>query len=238
MLIVLLRALILYILVIFSVRLMGKRQLGELQPSELVITILVSNIATLPLEDINIPLMVGITPILALVCFEVIVSWLTLKHIGLRKIISGHPKIIISNGKIDPKVMRDLRFSIDDLMTALRGNGVFRLEEVQFAIVETTGSISVMKKPGSESVSRDDLNLDTKDSDPPHVVISDGKISERAMNSISMKFSDLEKILKKEKLRPDDILIMTADCLGNYCIAEKKETSPHIGREEFYNDKS
>ena len=105
--IIFLRALILYILVIFAVRLMGKRQLGELQPSELVITILVSNIATLPLEDINIPILLGITPILALVCFEVIVSWTSLKFPKFRKIISGRPKIIISDGKIDSDVLRD-----------------------------------------------------------------------------------------------------------------------------------
>lgn len=120
--IILIRSLILYILVIFAVRLMGKRQLGELQPSELVITILVSNIATLPLEDTDIPIIVGVTPILSLVCYEVIVSWLILGMPFLRKIISGSPKIIISNGKINRRVLRELRFSVDDLMTAMRGS--------------------------------------------------------------------------------------------------------------------
>ena len=144
--VILTRSLILYVLVIFAVRLMGKRQLGELQPSELVITILVSNIATLPLEDVNIPVIVGITPILSLVCFEVVVSWLNLKSPCIRKITSGSPKIVIKDGKIDPDTMRDLRFSVDDLMMALREKEVFDLDEIQFAIVETTGNISVMKK--------------------------------------------------------------------------------------------
>ena len=99
MCVVLIRSVILYILVIFAVRLMGKRQLGELQPSELVITILVSNIATLPIEDVNIPVIVGVTPILSLVCFEVITSWITLRFPKLRKFISGSPKIVIQNGK-------------------------------------------------------------------------------------------------------------------------------------------
>lgn len=230
--IVLLRSLILYILVIFAVRLMGKRQLGELQPSELVITILVSNIATLPLEDVNIPLMVGITPILSLVCFEVIVSWLTLKFTGLRRIISGHPKIIISNGKIDRSIMRDLRFSVDDLMTALRGNGIFNIEEVQYAIVETTGSVSVMKKAEYDTPVRSDLKLRAENSDPPQVVISDGKIAEKAMHSACISSKRINGILKKEKLKAEDIYIMTADSSGNYYIAEKSGKAPRIGREE------
>ena len=146
MCVVLIRSLILYLLVIFAVRLMGKRQLGELQPSELVITILVSNIATLPLEDVDIPLIVGVTPILALVCFEVVISWLNLISPKLRKVISGSPKVIISNGRIDRETMRELRFSVDDLTMALRSQGMFDLSEVQFAVVETTGSVSVMKK--------------------------------------------------------------------------------------------
>lgn len=220
--IVLIRSLILYILVIFAVRLMGKRQLGELQPSELVITILVSNIATLPLEDVNIPLMVGITPILALVCFEVIVSWLTLKKPALRKIISGRPKIIISGGVIDRKVMCDLRFSVDDLMTALRGNGIFRLEEVQYAIVETTGSISVMKKPDSEPPSRSDMKIKAKNTDPPQVVISDGKLMEKAMESAGFEESRLRGILHSRNLAVKDIFIMTADSSGCCYVAEKK----------------
>ena len=118
--ILLIRALIVYIIVIFSVRLMGKRQLGELQPSELVITILVSNIATLSLEDTEIPLLRGILPILALVCFEVVMSWCSLKSVRLRRMISGSPKIIIRNGEIDQEMLHALRFSVDDLMSTLR----------------------------------------------------------------------------------------------------------------------
>ncbi|MBE6862564.1 MAG: DUF421 domain-containing protein [Ruminococcus sp.] len=212
--IVLLRALILYILVIFSVRLMGKRQLGELQPSELVITILVSNIATLPLEDVNIPLMVGVTPILALVCFEVLMSWLSLKHMSVRKLVSGRPKIIISNGKIDRRVMSDLRFSVDDLMTSLRGKDVFRLEEVQYAIVETTGSVSVMKKPETESISRKDAKLKSDNIDPPQVIISDGRLLERAMRAVGMSMGALNKVLKEHSLSVEDVFIMMADSKG------------------------
>ncbi len=142
----LIRAVILYILVIFSVRLMGKRQLGELQPSELVITILVSNIATLPLEDTDIPLIIGITPILALVCFEVLMSWVILRFPAMRKIISGKPKIVVRGGKPDDHALRELRLSMDDLKAALRSKDVFDFADVKYAIIETNGSISVLKE--------------------------------------------------------------------------------------------
>lgn len=132
-----LRGVVLYPLVIFAVRLMGKRQIGELQPAELVVTILISNIATLPLEDHNLPLLMGVVPVLVLVSFEVIVSWLSLQFRGFRKLISGSPKIIVKDGVIDQQMMKTLRFSLDDLMTALRSSGVFDMNEVQMAVVET-----------------------------------------------------------------------------------------------------
>ena len=135
MTIVLLRTLVLYLLVIGAVRLMGKRQLGELQPSELVITILISNIATLSLEDEEIPLLHGILPILVLVCFEVLISQVSLKSERIRRWISGSPKVLIRGGVIDQQMMRELRFSVDDLMTSLRTNGVFDIADVQYAIV-------------------------------------------------------------------------------------------------------
>lgn len=219
--IVIIRSVILYILVIFSVRLMGKRQIGELQPSELVITILVSNIATLPLEDTDIPVMVGVTPILSLICFEVIVSYIGLHMPYFRKITSGSPKIIISNGKINRNVMRELRFSVDDLMTALRGKDIFDISEVQFAIVETTGSVSIMKKPEKDTPTREDLNIPAENSDPPQVVVSDGEIMHVTLQSLGFNEQFVKNISKKSGVKVPDIFIMTADGYGNCFIVQK-----------------
>ena len=227
--IVLIRSLILYILVIFSVRLMGKRQLGELQPSELVITILISNIATLPLEDADIPLLLGVTPILALVCFEVIISWINLVFPKFRKMISGSPKIIIRNGKTDPQTLRELRFSVDDLMMSLREKEVFDIEDVQFAIVETTGNISVMKKQSADTPDRKDLGIKMKNSDPPQVVVSDGKIIPQAVKVMGIEGS-VEKILASINLKINDVFIMTADTQGNFFVVDKDGNSPHIAK--------
>ena len=138
MLVSFLRTLILYIVVIFGMRIMGKRQLGQLQPSELVITILISNIATLPIENSDVPLILGIIPILTLMCFEVILSVLTLKSIRFRRLIWGNTKILIQDGKIKQQELADLRYSVYDLMEQLRTNGIFDLREVEFALTETT----------------------------------------------------------------------------------------------------
>ena len=172
--VVLIRSLILYIVVIFGVRLMGKRQLGELQPSELVITILISNIATLPLEDTSIPLILGILPILTLVCFEALMSWVTLKSLRMRRIISGRPKIVVRDGQIEQATMQDLRLSVDDLMTALRQQQVFDISQVQFAVMETTGTISVYLKAECQPLTPADITLKKTAQNPPVAVIQDG----------------------------------------------------------------
>lgn len=221
MTVIVIRAVLLYILVIFAVRLMGKRQLGELQPSELVITILVSNIATLPVEDTDIPLIVGITPILTLVSFEVIVSWVSLKCPRLRKLISGSPKIVISGGKLDTKVLKELRFSADDLMTALRGQDIFDLSEVQFAIVETTGSISVMKKPSADTPQRKDLGITPQDSDPPQVIAEEGRLILASAEKLGLDENKVNELLRCRNIKLEDVFIMTGNSSGSFLVALK-----------------
>lgn len=219
--IVFIRALILYIIVIFSVRLMGKRQIGELQPSELVITILVSNIATLPLEDLNIPLVMGILPILSLVCFEVIMSWLSLKSKRLRHAVTGTPKVIIRDGVLDQKVMEDLRFSVDDLMTALRGNSVFDIADVQFAIVETNGSVSVYEKYAQRNVKNTDLDLTGTSMDPPVIIVSDGKLITQGLNETGLKKQWVYDLIERKHMELSDIFLLTADKNGTYNLIKR-----------------
>jgi uncharacterized membrane protein YcaP (DUF421 family) len=228
MCVILIRSVILYVLVIFAVRLMGKRQLGELQPSELVITILVSNIATLPIEDVNIPIIVGVTPILSLVCFEVMVSWINLRLPKLRRLISGSPKIIIRNGCIERDIMRELRFSVDDLLMALRSKDIFDIGEVQYAIVETTGSVSVMKKQPLDTPTRKDMKIAAECSEPPVLIIADGKFIPQAMESVKLSKAAVEMLLSANKMVVNDVFIMTADSSGSCFIADKQGTPPMI----------
>lgn len=228
--IILIRSLILYVLVIFSVRLMGKRQLGELQPSELVITILISNIATLPLEDVDIPVIIGAVPILSLVCFEVIMSWLILKFPKLRKIVSGSPKIIIRNGELDVHTMRELRLSVDDLLTAVRGRDIFDLNEIQYAIVETTGSFSIMKKQSADTPTRNDLSLKCECADPPILIISDGRLLENAVKCLGFTAETICRTIKNANGKINDILLMTCDASGNCCIVWKNSRKIFKGK--------
>ena len=222
--IVMIRTAILYLVIIFALRIMGKRQLGELQPSELVTTILISNIATLPIEDTEIPMTVGIVPILTLMCFEVFTSVLVLKSKKARQIITGNPVIIIRDGKIQQKELERLRLNVDDIMTQLRTQDVFDIEEVSFAIVETTGTLSVYKKFSARGVTAEMLNIsgDSADDTPPMIVISDGNVIEKSLSICNLRTEWLSETLEKNNMRPQDIFLMSCDRRANYKIVLKE----------------
>ncbi len=222
MLIVLIRAIILYVLIIFSIRLMGKRQIGELQPSELVITILVSNIATLPIEDLNLPMLMGIIPILALVSLDVIMSAVSLKSRFIRKIVSGTPKIIIKDGILDQNMLRDLRFSIDDLMEALREYSIFDINEVQFAVVETTGSVNIYQKYQNQPCTAGMLELEGKTKNPHQLIIDDGELVENSLELLKLGEGWLMGILSDNGVCIKDVFIMTADETGAFNLIKRE----------------
>ena len=224
MLIVFIRAILLYLLVIFALRLMGKRQLGELQPSELVITILISNIASLPIEDPSIPMVTGVIPILVLAAFELYLSCLSLKSGAVRKLVSGSPVVVIADGVIDQKALHALRFSIDDLMESLRAQGVFDVREVHYAIVETTGSVSILQKYGSRSVTPEMLRLKGTDTPPPLVVISDGKLLPDALEKYHLSRKWLQAVLKQEQQSLKTVFLMTADPQKHYYLVPKSHS--------------
>lgn len=221
MLIVFIRAIILYVVVVFSIRLMGKRQLGELQPSELVITILISNIATLPIEDINIPMLTGIIPIITLVSLDVLMSAVSLKSRRIRQLISGSPKIIISDGVVDQNQMKILRYTVDDLMESLRSQGVFDISEVQFAVVETTGKISVYQNPNCMPVTAEQMEIQVVEENPPQTIIDDGDIIFHSLDFIGMSKDKLMTILNAHQLEAHDVFLMTSDGKTKTVIIKK-----------------
>ena len=224
MIIYLIRAIILYTLIIFAIRLMGKRQIGELQPGELAITILISNIAVLPIENIDVPLILGAVPILTLVCFELLLSILSMKSSKLRTILSGKPIFVIENGKINQKAINSLRFTIDDLTEGLRSCEVFDISQVAYAIVETNGTMSVVKKFQSQNVTPKMLKLENQQTTIPMVIISDGKVVEDNLKEIGLTRKWLFDKLKKENLSADNIFIMTADNNEKTFIALKENS--------------
>lgn len=223
--ILLIRTIIVYILVVFSLRVMGKRQLGELQPSELVVTILISNLATLSIEDTNVPLLGSILPIFMLVICEVAVSIITLKSNGIRKFISGNPRIVIRDGIIDQSELRTLRWSIDDLMEQLRTNNIFDVNEVSFAIVETSGNLSAYLKYADRPVTAQVMNIPTpgEGDSPTQIIISDGVMVPDSLNFCNLRQEWLDKVLGEKNLTPHDVFLMTCNRQADYKIILKEK---------------
>ena len=222
MLTVLIRSVVLYLCIMLFMRLMGKRQLGELQPAELVISVLISNIVSLPVEDPNVPLLMGIIPVAMLVGLELIVSVLSLRFRSIRTLMGGNPVVIIHNGVIDQGALKNLRFSIDDLMESLRSQGVFDLSQIQYAIVETNGTVSILPYEKDSPATPTQLKLTLAPREVPVVVISDGMVLEDGLRGASMSRKQLNKILEKEQVSVRDVFLFSADKSHRYTLIQKE----------------
>ena len=221
MLITIARTAILYFFMIFIIRIMGKRQIGQLQPGELVITIMISEIATLPMEDNSIPLLQAIIPATVLALLEITVSFASLKIIRLREILQGHAVVVIRNGQPDVNQLRRLRYSMDDLLESLRQKDVFDISDVQYAIAETDGSLSVLLMPEKRAASVGDVGAKPDNKTLPRTLISDGRLIKTQVQKSNMSEEKIERLLKKKKLGRKDVLLLTADDNGNINIIKK-----------------
>ncbi len=213
MLIIFFRTLILYFSIVISLRIMGKRQLGELQPSELVVAIMISDLASVPMQDIDIPLMSGIVPVLTLIMAEVLLSYISLKFKWARKVITGTPSVVIYNGKIIEQELRKLRFNLDDLISELRFNGSPDIRDVEVAIVETSGKLSIIEKEsngGNGSV--------------PYMVISDGSINEEELKRCGHSLMFIKKELEKQGIKSiKKVFIASISDDGELFVQEKEK---------------
>lgn len=222
MLTTIIRTVILYLAAVFSVRLMGKRQIGELQPTELVVTILLSEIAAIPIQDNDIPLINSIVPLMLLVGFEILSSVIGIKSVRFRKINDGNPFIIIKDGVIDQKKLKALRLTVDDLLSALRQKDVFDISDVEYAVMETNGSVSLLLKPEKRGVTAQDMNITVKDSGFLCPVIIDGRIIGKHLSNCGFSRKKLDSALKKAKLSQNEVLLMTVDKNGKAEIIKKE----------------
>lgn len=215
---------VLFIFIVAAVRLMGKRQIGQLQPAELVVTILLSEMAATPMQDNDIPMFNTLIAISVLVGFEIIMSSLSLKSIKLRNLLQGHSIILIKNGVLDQKQLKRLRFTIDDLLEALRQKDVFDISDVEYAVAETDGTLSVMLKSGKQPVTADDMGIKKPPSALPVAIVMDGEIIHS--NIIDAQFSEkeTEKALKDVKTDTEDIFILTLDKSGNKVLIRKEKS--------------
>ena len=217
------RCTVIYFFVITSVRLMGKRQIGELQPSELVITILISDVASMSLQNMEMPLLSTVTSLLVLVMYEVLISILSIKSRTVRKVLQGNSVMIIKDGKLIEKRMKLIRYSIDDLVEALRLKDVFDISQVQYAYIETNGAISIELKPQYKTITVEDMKLATGSGSIPCLVICDGTVVDREFDVCNMTEEKLNKILRKSNIEVEDVLMMTVDSAGKTYIKLKEE---------------
>lgn len=215
------RTVILYFVIIFAIRLMGKRQIGDLQPSELVITILISEIAAIPIQDLDIPLIYGILATLTLVILEMLTSLLAMKSLNLRKLLYGRSAIIIEDGVIDQKMMRKLRVTVPDLMEVLRNQEVFDMDQVAYAILETNGQMSVLLKPEYQTATANDIAGIHEQDAAPCLIVSDGKPLVNAMKSCNITKTEVKCKLNERGIDLKDVFLMTYDKSGKVTVVKK-----------------
>lgn len=223
MLVMFLRALILYALVVTGIRIMGKRQVGELQPFELVVTIMIAELASVPMENTGTPLLNGIVPILALLLAEVFISYITLKSERARTIVCGSPSIVIQNGKIVQRELARLRYNVNDLLEQLREKNIVNVSDVEFAILETNGQLSVIPKPQKRPVTAEDLNLSTRYEGLPYTLIMDGHIQHKNLAKAGVDINWLLQQLEIRGLKPKDVFFAYLDSQRNLQIEEKEK---------------
>lgn len=221
MFISLIRTVILYVFIIVALRLMGKRQISDMQPSELVVTMVISDIASLPMQNTSQPLLSGVIPVMVLAALEIATSVIMLKSRGFRKMICGSPVVVIEDGRLLQDQMKRLRMTTDELCAQLRGQNVFNIDDVSYCIVETNGTLSVLEKPQKTAPAAEDFGIEVQDKKPDSIIISDGEVLRSSPQLTKVSKSELRKILKKNNIRLADVFLMTASG-QDYTIIKKE----------------
>ncbi len=217
-----LRTVLIYLLLILVLRLMGKRQIGELQPSELVTTLLLSEIASAPITDDNIPVVYGIVPVIAVLCIEVIFSYLATKCVFFKRLFMGKESVLINKGRIDVGELKKCRISVEELMGQLRVCGVSSPDEVRYCLLEENGKVSVILNKADSPPHRCDMNINVPDEGLSRIIISDGKLDRGALKALGHSENWLDEKLKKRKIADmRQVLLLTCDDCDNIYIALK-----------------
>ena len=223
MLITFFRSIILYIIVLIVMRLMGKREIGQLQPFELAISIMIADLASIPMTEIGIPIFNGIIPILGLLVMHLIISVINLKSLKAREIICGKPSILIYRGKIDEKVLKKERFTINELEERLRGNNVVNLGDIEYAILETSGQVTVIQKPEKRNTIPEDFNITPEYEGIPYDLVVDGKVMNKNLKLIGKNYNWLKKQVEKFGIKAEEALVVTIDGKGQIFCQEREK---------------
>lgn len=220
------RVSIIYLLVLIVMRLMGKREISQMQPFELVIAIMIADLASVPMADTGIPIFNGIIPILTLLAFQLIISAINLKSIKLRAIICGKPRILIYRGKIDEQALKKEKITINELQERLRQTNIFNIGDVEYAILETSGQVSVIQKPEKRNTIPEDFNILPDYEGIPYDLVIDGQIMHENLRAIGRDENWLKKQVEKFNIKPENALIVTFDGKGQiFCQKKGGKTS-------------
>ena len=219
----LLRTIILYLLIIVGIRLMGKRQVGELEPSELVLSLIIADLASVPMQDYGIPLLTGVVPILTLLCLTMILSVLTMKWVGFRALICGRPSVVIRDGVLDQREMARNRLTVDELLEELRCQGYTDLQTVKYAILETNGKLSVLPRAQDRPPTARQLKVTVQEGGLPRVVISDGHVLEHNLKALGHDRPWLDSQLSRRGCKDaGEVFLMLVNEQDSIYLAQRK----------------
>ena len=216
------RTIVLYLLLLVVIRLMGKRQVGQMEPSEFVVTMLVANLASIPMQDGGIPLFSGVVPIVTVLGAELVLSALALKNIRLRKLLCGKPVILIENGNILQKNLRKTRITLDELTGHLREKDVLDLQSVQYAILETNGNLSVFPYPKEMPASAKDAGVQVRKQSLPVTVVSDGRLMKENLQAAKKDTGWVQQVLKDRQATLQDTWLLTVDSQDKILFLRKE----------------
>lgn len=219
---ILFRTLIIYISLILIMRLMGKRQIGELEVTDLVTTLLISEIASLPITNHEIPVLGAIVPMITLLVLEVLSSWVLVRFPRLRGLVSATPTVIIRHGKLDQKALCELRLSVEELMSEIRQQGLTELDQVECAILEKNGKLTILPKRQFAQPTAEQLNIDAAQDELMHIVYCNGVYSKMGLRLIGKDRSWLDRELSRRKLKPDALFCVTANESGKLFWIKKE----------------
>lgn len=212
------RSLIIYVVVFLLIRFMGKRQIGEMQPFELVITLIIADLATIPMAETALPLIHGIIPIITLALLHFILTFVSMKSINLRKIINGKPVIVINPNGVDYKALKSLNMNFNDLLENLRGCGYFNLEEVLYAVMQTNGTLTVLPRAPFAPLNANNAKIEVEKSSLPIIIISEGKPVKENMKLAQIDMNFVKEQIKKSNLNPNDIIFASINTDGKMYV--------------------
>ncbi len=217
------RTIILYIIIIVGIRLMGKRQVGELEPSELVLSLIIADLASVPMQDYGIPLLAGVVPILTLLSITMILSVLTMKNVRFRALLCGRPSIVVRDGLVDQKEMRKCRLTVDELLEELRCKGYTDLAAVKYAVLETNGQLSILPYANQKPPTARQMKVSVEEGGLPLVVVSDGRVLDHNLRALGHDRAWLDKQLRRRDCSgPEGVFLLLVDQSDAIYLARKE----------------